>query len=90
MNMAMPLMADVDNYLPRAPILTATETARILGYSSTASLAKARQMGRLPIEMFRLPGRRGWFASTSVVRTWLQTVTLSHADNKISKKEDNS
>lgn len=67
--------ADIDSYLPRVPILTAAETARVLGYPSTGALAKARQSGRLPIEMFKVPGRRGWFAATSVVRAWLQKVT---------------
>jgi hypothetical protein len=66
--------ADIDSYLPRVPILTAAETARVLGYPSTGALAKARQTGRLPIEMFQVPGRRGWFAATSVVRAWLQVV----------------
>jgi hypothetical protein len=66
--------ADIDSYLPRVPILTAAETARVLGYPSTGALAKARQSGRLPIEMFQVPGRRGWFAATSVVRSWLQAV----------------
>ena len=61
--------ADIDSYLPRVPILTAAETARVLGYPSTGALAKARQSGRLPIEMFQVPGRRGWFAATSVVRS---------------------
>lgn len=66
--------ADIDNYLPRVPLLGAAETARLLGYPSTGALAKARQSGRLPFEMFQVPGRRGWFASTSVVRAWLQAV----------------
>lgn len=66
--------ADIDRYLPRVPLLSAAETARVLGYPSTGALAKARQSGRLPFEMFQVPGRRGWFASTAVVRAWLQAV----------------
>lgn len=65
---------DLDSYLPKVPILSASETARLLGYPSTGALAKARQSGRLPIEMFQIPGRRGWFAATLVVRAWLQTI----------------
>ncbi|BDU22502.1 hypothetical protein DYGSA30_39590 [Dyella sp. GSA-30] len=66
---------DLDSYLPNVPILTASETARLLGYPSTGALAKARQAGRLPIEMFQVPGRRGWFAATPAVRNWLQAIT---------------
>lgn len=59
-------------YLPRAPILSAAETARLMGFKSGEALSKARQAGRLPIEMFQLPGRRGWFAATHVVKAWLE------------------
>jgi hypothetical protein len=80
--------ADIDSYLPRVPILTAAETARVLGYPSTGALAKARQSGRLPIEMFQVPGRRGWFAATSVVRTWLKTVMSGDGRIPNSTEED--
>ena len=36
-------------------VLSAAQTARILGYKSTASLAKARARGSLPFQMFLLP-----------------------------------
>lgn len=58
--------------MPDSPILSASETARLMGFSTSAALAKARLAGRLPIEMFQLPGRRGWFASTQQVREWLE------------------
>jgi hypothetical protein len=74
------LELDIDSYLPRVPLLSAAETARLLGYPSTSALAKARQTGRLPIQMFQVPGRRGWFAATAVVRAWLQDVTSSKAE----------
>lgn len=80
--------ADIDSYLPRVPILTAAETARVLGYPSTGALAKARQSGRLPIEMFKVPGRRGWFAATSVVRAWLQKVMSGNGPVPDSTEED--
>lgn len=78
-----PQAVNVDLYLPRAPILSGPETARIMGFPTTEALYKARQAGRLPVALFQLPGRRGWFASTLVVREWLQnsltTVPLSAA-----------
>lgn len=64
--------AALELYLPRTPLMSASETARVMGFSSTEALAKARLAGRLPIEMFKLPGRRGWFASTESVRAWLE------------------
>lgn len=68
--------ADLDSYLPRVPVISAAETARLLGYPTTGALAKARQTGRLPIEMFQMPGRRGWFAATASVRAWLQEIMI--------------
>lgn len=58
-------------YLPAGPLMTAAETARALGFPSTEALAKARLAGRLPFKMFKIPGRRGWFASTDSVEVWL-------------------
>lgn len=63
---------DLDLYLPRTPVLTGPETARIMGFPTTEALYKARQAGRLPIELFRLQGRRGWFAATAAVKAWLE------------------
>jgi hypothetical protein len=72
-----PSSANLDAYLPQTPLLTATETARLLGYPSTSALAKARQTGRLPIAMFQLPGRRGWFAATQTVKALLESLIAS-------------
>lgn len=63
---------DLDLYLPRTPVLSGPDTARIMGFPTTEALYKARQAGRLPIELFRLPGRRGWFAATPAVKAWLE------------------
>ena len=69
---------DLDLYLPRAPVLSGPETARIMGFPTTEALYKARQAGRLPIELFRLPGRRGWFAATAAVKAWLEASIRPH------------
>lgn len=78
---------EIDSYLPKAPLLTAAETARLLGYPTTGALAKARQAGRLPIEMFQVPGRRGWFAATPKVRAWLQAVVSGDSATPTPVKE---
>jgi hypothetical protein len=74
-------LANLDAYLPRTPLISASETARLLGYPSTGALAKARQTGRLPIAMFQVPGRRGWFAATQTVRAWLESLLLPRTEN---------
>jgi hypothetical protein len=68
-----------DLYLSK-PILTAPETARFLGFASANALLRARKRGLLPIEMFQIPGRRGWFAATRAVMGWVDASTRRHLD----------
>jgi len=62
----------LDLYLSGAPLMTSPETARAMGFKTVSALSKARLAGRLPIPMFTVPGRRGWFASTERIRAWLE------------------
>lgn len=57
--------------IPNSPILSALDTARLMGFPTREALAKARRTGRLSIEMFQIPGRRGWFARREEVCSWL-------------------
>ena len=58
--------------IPDSPFLSAADTARLMGFPSREALSKARAAGRLPIRMFKLPGRRGWFASRQQVCAWVE------------------
>lgn len=60
------------------PIMTAAETSHWLGFASVNALLRARKRGLLPIEMFQLPGRRGWFAATRAVVGWAEASTRAH------------
>ena len=66
--------ARTELYLPNTALLSSTATARAMGFESTSALSRARLEGRLPITMFQVPGRRGWFAATSEVRSWLELI----------------
>lgn len=72
-------VVDTESYLPRAPILGASDTARLLGFRTTEALTRARISGRLPIPMFRVPGRRGWFAATQDIKVWLEDILKERA-----------
>lgn len=71
--------SELSLYLPDSPIISAADAARVMGFPTREALGKARASGRLEIEMFRLPGRRGWFAATRDVRAWLESALPSHA-----------
>jgi hypothetical protein len=64
------------------PLLDAAATAKALGFRSQDALRQARRDGRLPIVMFRLPGRRGWFASTQAVIDWIDDQIDSHLSSR--------
>jgi hypothetical protein len=52
--------------------LGASAAAKVLGFKSTDALRQARVRQRLPVPMFMIDGRRGWFASTETVAAWLE------------------
>lgn len=57
-------------------LIPGKELSRLLGFSSTAALRRAHATGRLPIPMFQMEGRRGWFAHAGDVCAYLRTATI--------------
>lgn len=45
---------------------------RCLGFRSARSFQRALQAGNLPVQTFLLPGRRGRFARTRDVASWVE------------------
>lgn len=60
--------------LQYGPYINAAKTADLLSYPSYAALSTARQRGRLPIPMSKLSGRHGWFAKTTDVAHWIESI----------------
>lgn len=59
------------------PLLSSSQAAKLLGYRNSEALRQARIGHRLPVPMFRISNRRGWFAATEVVARWIEaTVQL--------------
>ena len=52
-------------------LLSASTTAKYLGFRNTEALRMARRQGRLAIRMFPVEGRRGFFAAAADVARWL-------------------
>jgi hypothetical protein len=63
------------------PLLPASLAAKLLGFKSTDALRQARLRQRLPVPMFLIEGRRGWFASTAAVAAWIEQ-TVAPSANK--------
>lgn len=69
----LPALPDYAAELVRlyGPVVGSKDISRILGYASPDAFRKARSRKTIPIRVFRLPGRRGYFASTSEIAHWL-------------------
>lgn len=61
------------------PLLTMADVSRVLRYPSVQAVQKARLRGSLPIKMFRMPPRRGWFVSSHSLAEFLVAVDLQSA-----------
>ncbi|MFL4024463.1 hypothetical protein LER28_30220 [Pseudomonas aeruginosa] len=55
---------------------------RELGYASYEAFRKAKQRGRIEVPMFAVPNRRGSFALSKEVATWIARQRCSAATDK--------
>jgi hypothetical protein len=46
-----------------------------LGFRSGEAFRLAARQGRIPVRLFKIPGRRGWFANEADVLAWQGRVT---------------
>lgn len=53
------------------PLLGGAALRKALGFSSSEAFRQACFRGHIPIKVFTIPNRRGKFAFTSDVATWL-------------------
>ncbi|MDR7299512.1 hypothetical protein J2X16_004882 [Pelomonas aquatica] len=53
------------------PLLGGQKLIAALGHGNAASLRQARRRERVPVPLFTLPSRRGFFALTRDVADWL-------------------
>lgn len=59
-------------------LLTSEEVARVLRFKSKDALMKARRRDALPIALFSIPGRKGLFATSADVASWVESLGASH------------
>lgn len=53
------------------PTLGGSELYAALGFKTYASFHRSRLRSELGVHVFKIPGRRGWFALTEEVAKWL-------------------
>jgi hypothetical protein len=50
------------------------DLAKLLSYPSEQAIKKARERGKLPVQVFRIQKRHGWFATTRTVARFLDSL----------------
>lgn len=50
-------------------------------FASDRSFRRSATKGALPVSVFRVPGRRGWFARTQDVASWLAAAGRTTVDS---------
>lgn len=66
-------------------LISGTALAKLLGYPSANAFRTAIYRGTVPIRMFEVSGRRGKFALTAEVETWLAELLTVAASNERQK-----
>ena len=69
-------------------LLSLQELADLLKYPSKQALRQAHRRGALPVQLIRMPNRRGWFAATRRIAAFLDELdaTSSGSVNAIRKE----
>lgn len=55
---------------------------KCLGFKTRPAFYKSVKSGKLKLNVFKVTGRRGWFALTDDVCKWLQNVSSQRTENE--------
>ncbi len=71
------------------PTLLCGKSLRLsLGFSSGEGFRSAVREGRVPVPLFKIPGRQGWFALEADVAAWLRRIAFRTQGGGPKPKED--
>lgn len=56
------------------PLIGGPDLVKVLGFRSNASFKRAQKLGQIDLEMFGIEGRKGSFAYTKNVASWLSSL----------------
>lgn len=65
----------IDDFLEKyGPLISGAQLVKVLGYQSDAAFRKALQRKLVPVNIFRIENRRGYFARCDDVAAWLASL----------------
>lgn len=68
---ALSIELETKLYEDNGPMMFGNALTKALGYRSGDAFRKAANRGTVPIHIFKIETRRGWFAMTKDVAAWL-------------------
>jgi hypothetical protein len=63
------------------PTMGGQDIYAALGFNTYAAFHRSQQREELGVHVFKLPGRRGWFAFTNDVVKWLEAQSIGQEQN---------
>lgn len=63
------------------PIMGGQDLYSALGFKTYAAFHRCHLQGDLGVHIFKLPGRRGWYAFTTDIANWLEEQSTSKETN---------
>lgn len=68
------------------PMIGGSDLYLALGFKTYGTFRLAKERGEIPIEIFKIPKRRDWYALTADLAQWL--ITLSHNSDCDAKEKE--
>ncbi len=62
------------------PLMGGAELRHALGFKSSSAFTRARRLKRLGVDVFKIDGRRGYFALTADVAGWIDALNVPVAE----------
>ncbi len=72
------------------PTLGGRDLYAALGYKTYAAFHRSKQRDEVGVNLFTLPGRRGWFALTTDIAEWLQAQAGGSSVGACNMSENNN
>lgn len=69
------------------PLMGGRDLMAALGYRTPSAFSRACKAGLLGVRVFVLPGRKGKFAMTTDVASWLEKASGDYVNQKLSGEE---
>jgi hypothetical protein len=63
------------------PMVGGNDLYLALGFKTYGTFRLAKERGEIPIDVFKIPKRRDWYALTTDVSSWLLSLSKASLDN---------